>query len=92
MSKWIHTTFNDICRSDKGAIISGPFGSNISSKFFVLDGVPVIRGNNLSLSLDKFYDDDFVFVTEEKADELNCTFSPLFCMFLLSSQYLCILH
>lgn len=71
MSKWIHTTLNDICRSDKGAIISGPFGSNISSKFFVLDGVPVIRGNNLSLSLDKFYDDDFVFVTEEKADELN---------------------
>ena len=50
MSKWIHTTLNDICRSDKGAIISGPFGSNISSKFFVLDGVPVIRGNNLSLS------------------------------------------
>ena len=72
MSKWIHTTLNDICHSDKGAIISGPFGSNISSKFFVLDGVPVIRGNNLSLSLDKFYDDDFVFVTEEKADELNC--------------------
>lgn len=72
MSKWIHTTLNDICRSDKGAIISGPFGSNISSKFFVLDGVPVIRGNNLSLSLNKFYDDDFVFVTEEKADELNC--------------------
>ena len=72
MSKWIHTTLNDICRSDKGAIISGPFGSNISSNFFVLDGVPVIRGNNLSLSLDKFYDDDFVFVTEEKADELNC--------------------
>lgn len=28
--------------------------------------------HNLSLSLDKFYDDDFVFVTEEKADELNC--------------------
>lgn len=22
MSKWIHTTLNDICRSDKGAIIS----------------------------------------------------------------------
>ena len=55
MSKWIHTTLNDICRSDKGAIISGPFGSNISSKFFVLDGVPVIRGNNLSLSLDTFF-------------------------------------
>jgi type I restriction enzyme S subunit len=35
-------------------------------------GIPVIRGNNLSLSYDKFYDEGFVFVTEEKADELNC--------------------
>lgn len=72
MSNWVHATLQDICRSEKGAIISGPFGSNISSKFFVDKGVPVIRGNNLSLSLDKFYDDGFVFVTPEKADELNC--------------------
>ena len=72
MSKWIHTTLKDICLKEKGSIISGPFGSNISSKFFVEDGVPVIRGNNLSLSLDKFYDDEFVFVTKEKAEELNC--------------------
>ena len=72
MSKWRHTTLKDICLKEKGSIISGPFGSNISSKFFVEDGVPVIRGNNLSLSLDKFYDDGFVFVTEEKAEELNC--------------------
>ena len=72
MSKWIHTTLNDICCSEKNAIISGPFGSNISKKFFVAEGVPVIRGNNLSLSLDKFYDDGFVFVTQAKADELNC--------------------
>ena len=72
MSNWIHATLQDICRPEKGSIISGPFGSNISSKFFVDEGVPVIRGNNLSLSLDKFYDDGFVFVTQEKADELNC--------------------
>lgn len=72
MSKWIHTTLKDICLKEKGSIISGPFGSNISSKFFVEDGVPVIRGNNLSLSLDKFYDDGFVFVTKEKAEGLNC--------------------
>ena len=72
MSKWIHTTLKDVCLKEKGSIISGPFGSNISSKFFVKEGVPVIRGNNLSLSLDKFYDDGFVFVTKEKAEELNC--------------------
>lgn len=72
MSNWIHATLQDICLNEKGSIISGPFGSNISSKFFVDAGVPVIRGNNLSLSLDKFFDDGFVFLTQEKADELNC--------------------
>ena len=72
MNKWISTTLEKICLPQKGAIISGPFGSNISSKYFVESGIPVIRGNNLSLSLDKFYDSGFVFVTDEKADELNC--------------------
>lgn len=72
MSKWIEEKLADICLQEKGAIISGPFGSNISSKYFVSKGVPVIRGNNLSLNLDKFYDDGFVFVTEQKAEELNC--------------------
>lgn len=72
MSKWIEAKLADICLQEKGAIISGPFGSNISSKYFVSKGVPVIRGNNLSLDLDKFYDDGFVFVTEQKAEELNC--------------------
>ena len=72
MSDIIKTTLENICLQEKGAIISGPFGSNISSKFFVDKGIPVIRGNNLSLSYDKFYDKGFVFVTKEKADELNC--------------------
>lgn len=72
MSKRIHTTLVGICCPEKSSVISGPFGSNISKKFFVKEGVPVIRGNNLSLSLDKFYDEGFVFVTQEKADELNC--------------------
>ena len=31
---------------EKG-IVSGPFGSNISSKFFRDEGIPGIRGNNL---------------------------------------------
>lgn len=72
MSKIIKATLEDVCLAEKGAIISGPFGSNISSKYFVSSGVPVIRGNNLSLTYDKFYDKGFVFVTKQKADELNC--------------------
>ncbi|WP_172402580.1 restriction endonuclease subunit S, partial [Helicobacter sp. 12S02634-8] len=72
MSKIIKATLEYVALQEKGAIISGPFGSNISSKFFVAKGVPVIRGNNLSLSYDKFYDKGFVFVTKEKAEELKC--------------------
>src|SRR5437016_739905 len=57
----------------KGAIVSGPFGSNIGSRFFVDDGVPVIRGNNPTMGEAAFVDEGFVFLTEAKASEFrNC--------------------
>ena len=57
----------------KGSIVSGPFGSNISARFFVNEGVPVIRGNNLTIGGEKFVDEGFAFLTEEKASEFkNC--------------------
>lgn len=69
---WDIKTIDDIKAEGKKSIISGPFGSNISSKYFVNKGVPVIRGNNLSLGLGtKFKDADFVYISEEKAKELN---------------------
>jgi type I restriction enzyme, S subunit len=68
---FITCLLEDIAQKGKGAIISGPFGSNISSKFFQESGVPVIRGNNLSNSIEKFIDNGFVFISEKKADELN---------------------
>lgn len=46
----------------------GPFGSDIKSSNFVEKGVPVIRGVNLTIG--KFNDKDFVYLTEEKANEL----------------------
>lgn len=61
----------DICLAGKGSIISGPFGSNISSKYFVDEGIPVIRGNNLKLGMTRFIDEGFVFVTDEKAKQLH---------------------
>lgn len=70
-SHWKWCLLDDLKSEEKRAIISGPFGSNISSKYFVDDGIPVIRGNNLSLSLERFVDDGYVFVSEEKANELN---------------------
>jgi type I restriction enzyme, S subunit len=49
-------------------IAMGPFGSDIKTDNFVPTGVPVIRGINLSRG--RFHNDGFVYLTEEKADEL----------------------
>lgn len=51
----------------------GPFGSNIKAENFIKSGIPVIRGKNLNFP--KYVDGEFVFISEEKADELknsNC--------------------
>lgn len=69
---WQVKTAEDIKSPEKKSIISGPFGSNISAKYFVESGVPVIRGNNLSLAVgEKFKDNGFVYISNEKAKELN---------------------
>lgn len=63
----------DIKSDDRRAIAMGPFGSNIKAENFVTKGVPVIRGTNFNF--EKFIDGEFVFLSEEKADELigsNC--------------------
>lgn len=46
----------------------GPFGSRITRDNFVDNGVPVIRGTNL---VNGFNEDNFVYLTENKADELK---------------------
>lgn len=72
MSEWKKYKLGELAYSPKKAIISGPFGSNIGSRFFVKEGIPVIRGNNLPNDMRRFNDEGFVFLTEEKAEELNC--------------------
>ncbi len=47
----------------------GPFGSKIKKENYRPVGVPVIRGTNLDA--ERFLDDGFVFVSEDKADELS---------------------
>jgi len=49
----------------------GPFGSNIKAENFKNSGVPVIRGTNLNYH--RYVDGDFVFLTEEKANELRAS-------------------
>jgi len=49
-------------------IAIGPFGSDIKTSNFVPKGVPVIRGGNLTPG--RFHGANFVFLTEEKAEQL----------------------
>jgi type I restriction enzyme S subunit len=64
---WQLLTVDDIKAPDKHSCVAGPFGSNISSKYFVESGVPVIRGNNLRDDLTRFVPTGFAFVSEEQA-------------------------
>ncbi len=68
---WPILKLEKIAAKEKGSIVSGPFGSSISAKYFVEEGVPVIRGNNLTKGARKFIDDGFVFLTETKAQEFR---------------------
>ena len=51
--------------------LSGPVSGR---KYFVDEGVPVIRGSNLSTNLTEFFAEEFVFVNEERARDKyrNC--------------------
>jgi type I restriction enzyme, S subunit len=61
---WGVESLGELCKR----ISMGPFGSDIKASNFVPTGVPIIRGGNLT---NGFIDNDFVFLTEEKADELH---------------------
>lgn len=46
----------------------GPFGDLLRSSEYVEQGVPVLRGVNVNQG--RFHDSDYVFITEEKANQL----------------------
>ena len=64
---WAIATVDAIKASEKNTCVAGPFGSDISSKYFATEGVPVIRGGNLSDDLTRFVPKNFVFVSPERA-------------------------
>ncbi len=61
---WQEAALGDLC----WRIAMGPFGSDIKTDNFVESGVPVVRGGNLTHG---FVDEGFVFVSEDKADDLR---------------------
>ncbi|AKB24824.1 Type I restriction-modification system, specificity subunit S [Methanosarcina sp. MTP4] len=70
-SNWPEVSIDELKASSKNAIAMGPFGSRIKVENFVEDGVPVIKGGNLTG--DFIVEDKFDFLTEEKADELKAS-------------------
>ena len=67
---WPVVSLDSIKASVPYACVGGPFGSNLTSKHYVDEGVPVIRGQNLG-GPGCFNETGFVFVTPEKADKLR---------------------
>src|SRR5215210_5824009 len=66
---WQCLPLDEIKANEPHSCVAGPFGSNISSKYFVDEGVPVIRGSNLRADLTKFVPEGFVFVSPEQAKQ-----------------------
>lgn len=72
MSVWTEHSVADVAAKVRYALATGPFGSAISSRFFQADGIPVIRGGNLSQDVGtRLIDDDWVFISEAKAAEFS---------------------
>ena len=66
---WPRKPLATLAARKRWAINGGPFGSKLTSNRYTSSGVPVIRGTNLS-GPSKFSFDDFVFVSDETANEL----------------------
>lgn len=76
MREWTTCTVADIKAPIQNALATGPFGSAISSRFFVDTGVPVIRGSNLSQEIStRLIDEGLVFIAPDKAQEFSRSFA-----------------
>ncbi len=62
---WSRQRLEALAADEPYSLVGGPFGSKLTSRDYVDEGIPVIRGSNLNsgrfLSID-----DYVFVSEEK--------------------------
>ena len=66
---WPTSRVDELKAPDRHSCVGGPFGSELTRRDYVEEGVPVIRGVNLPHD-QQFYDDEFVFVSDQKADQL----------------------
>lgn len=73
---WDVVAFDDLRdKSDRYSITGGPFGSNLKSEHYTKSGVRIIQLQNIGDG--NFINNDFIYTSEEKADELNsCLIYP----------------
>ena len=65
---WPHRRLETLAATEPYSFVGGPFGSKLTSRDYVAEGVPVIRGSNLNGS--RFLSmNDFVFVSDSKVQE-----------------------
>ncbi len=67
---WLTLTLGSIAVPEYG-LVDGPFGSNLPASLYTSEGVPVVRGSNLSLGKSRFKSHEFVFVSDETASSLS---------------------
>ncbi len=69
-------TLSDITLKKYG-LVDGPFGSNLPASDYTSEGIPVIRGTNLSIGKYRFKDGNYVYVSKETAKRLHrCGCTP----------------
>ena len=69
---WQETVVGEVAAPVRNALVGGPFGSDLVSRDYVPQGVPIIRGTNMGHG--RWVDGEFAYVTSQKAESLsaNC--------------------
>ena len=73
MSEWREVTVSDVAAAERNALVGGPFGSDLVSRDYVRQGVPVIRGTNRGHGM--WVDGEFAYVSTEKAESLSANWA-----------------
>ena len=69
-AEWTQETLGSIATNDGFGLVDGPFGSNLPASLYRDEGIPVIRGSNLTLGTARFRGEEFVFVSPDTAKRL----------------------
>lgn len=70
-SNWRSVKAAQLASAADYSCVGGPFGSDLTTNDYVSHGVPVIRGTNLNGRTRWMIEDGFVFVGEDKAEQLR---------------------